>query len=209
MSVPSQPPARDLLPGFEHVRRFRDPQDGGACARILPGEYYVGRAGERVVTVLGSCVSACLRDATAGVGGMNHFMLPETDGSPDWGDALSAATRYGSHAMEQLINDVLRAGGRRERLEAKLVGGGHVLEIENEIGAANVAFARRYLRTERITLLAEDVGGPQGRRVVYDIGSGRVRVKPVDDALVLPGQEPGDRSELARQPLDGDVELFT
>ncbi|MEE4384271.1 MAG: chemoreceptor glutamine deamidase CheD [Pseudomonadales bacterium] len=209
MSALSQPPAQDLLPGFGHVRRYRDPQDGGACARILPGEYYVGRAGERVVTVLGSCVSACLRDATAGVGGMNHFMLPESDGSPVWGDALSAATRYGSHAMERLINDVLRAGGRRERLEAKLVGGGHVLQIETEIGAANVAFARRYLRTERITLLAEDVGGVRGRRVVYDIGTGRVRVKPVVDALALLGQEQGYRSELAQQPLDGGVELFT
>jgi chemotaxis protein CheD len=140
---------------------------------------------------------------------MNHFMLPDTEGSPAWGDALSAATRYGSHAMERLINDVLRAGGRRERLEAKLVGGGHVLKIETEIGAANVAFARRYLRTERITLLAEDVGGLQGRRVVYDIGTGRVRVKPVVDALSLVGQEQGYRSELARQPLDGGVELFT
>ena len=102
-----------VVPGFETVDRYWDPLQKVSTAKILPGEFYVTRHDEQIVTVLGSCVSACMRDARAGVGGMNHFMLPaNADGT--WGgmDLVSSATRYGNYAMEHMINDILKHGGR-------------------------------------------------------------------------------------------------
>ena len=134
------------LPQFEHVSRFWDNEHSCYSARILPGEYYVTRNAEVVCTVLGSCVSACIRDARLNIGGMNHFMLPldGSNGESAWGGALSAATRYGNVAMERLINDILKLGGRREDLEIKLVGGGRVLsEMSNDVGARSIDFVRR------------------------------------------------------------------
>src|SRR5919109_1426996 len=126
------------LPQFAHITRYWDSEHTTFAARLMPGEYYVTRHREMIATVLGSCVSACIRDSRLGYGGMNHFMLP-LDGSPGpsvWGAAASAATRYGNVAMERLINDILKLGGRREDLEIKLVGGGRVLaHMSTDIGA--------------------------------------------------------------------------
>src|ERR1700693_3574707 len=91
------------------------------AAKILPGEYFFTHKDMMIVTVLGSCVSACIRDRVSGIGGMNHFMLPDGGGEND--SPVSASMRYGSYAMEVLINDVLKAGARRENLEAKVFGG--------------------------------------------------------------------------------------
>ena len=115
----AEPPA--AVPGFEHFERHWD-RENGWTVKILPGEYYVSRGEEAISTVLGSCVSACVRDPQRGVGGMNHFMLPEDTavGPNDWLDpAVGLATRYGSYAMESLINDLLKLGAVRERLAEK------------------------------------------------------------------------------------------
>lgn len=105
------PPA---LPGFEHVNRYWDVRMSLPAAKILPGEFYVSRTGEMIVTVLGSCVSACIRDRQLGIGGMNHFMLPHkgAHSTEVWGSAVSSASRYGNWAMEFLINEILKLGGR-------------------------------------------------------------------------------------------------
>src|SRR4051812_3906256 len=104
--------------GFAHIQRFKDSKGEGWVRRILPGEFYVTTEDESITTVLGSCVSACIRDATAGVGGMNHFMLPEEGGRDEDPRPANAglATRYGSYAMESLINELMKRGARRERL---------------------------------------------------------------------------------------------
>ncbi len=133
------------LPRFEHVMRYWDKDHGCYAARVLPGEYYVTRHPEGICTVLGSCVSACIRDERLNIGGMNHFMLPldGSNGGSSWSAAASAATRYGNVAMERLINEILKLGGRREDLEIKLVGGGRVLsEMANDVGARNIEFVR-------------------------------------------------------------------
>jgi chemotaxis protein CheD len=172
----------------------------------------VTRHAEVICTVLGSCVSACIRDARLNVGGMNHFMLP-LDGSMGesaWGGAVSAATRYGNVAMERLINDILKQGGRREDLEIKLVGGGRVLtEMSNDIGARNIDFVRRYVRDEGFRVLNEDLGDVHARRVVYFPQSGRLRVRKLnagrDETLVAQ-----ERQYLAQldQGTEGEIELF-
>jgi chemotaxis protein CheD len=205
--------APDALPQFKHVGRSWDRDHGKFAARLLPGEYYVTTAGEIVTTVLGSCVSACIRDTRLGYGGMNHFMLPRdaSSGTSAWGTAVSAATRYGNVAMEHLINDILKVGGRRENLEVKLVGGGKVLgNMTTDIGARNIEFVRRYVFDEGFTVAGEDLGGIHPRRVLYFPETGLIRVRKL---TTTPDQRLIERErqymlDLAKAKVDNDVELF-
>ena len=201
------------LPQFEHIARHWDDEHKVFAARLLPGEYYVTRHGEMVTTVLGSCVSACVRDARLQIGGMNHFMLPldGSQGTSAWGAAASAATRYGNVAMERLINDILKLGGRREDLEMKLVGGGRVLaEMTTDIGARNIQFVRDYVRDEGFKVLGEDLGDVFARKVVYFPDSGRIRVRKLNahSDRSLAQRERQYLTELDNKPEEGDVELF-
>ena len=201
------------LPQFSHVSRYWDDEHQMFAARLLPGEYYVTRNGELVTTVLGSCVSACVRDSRLKIGGMNHFMLPldGSQGTSAWGAAASAATRYGNVAMERLINDILKLGGRRQDLELKLVGGGRVLaEMTTDIGARNIQFVRDYVRDEGFKVLGEDLGDVFARKVVYFPESGRIRVRKLNahSDRSLAQRERQYLTELDTKPVDGEVELF-
>jgi len=204
------PPA---TPGFESIQRSWDAGLGVWAAKILPGEFYITRSEEAITTVLGSCISACIRDPGLGIGGMNHFMLPEdtTQGKSAWLDqATGLATRYGSFAMESLLNGLLKLGARRNRLEAKLFGGGHVLQASIDVGDRNIEFARRWLGAEGFTIAAEDVGGESPRRVVYVPASGRVRVKhlrPLDSQDIARREQQYLRT-VAAKPIESDIELF-
>lgn len=208
--MPDKPPR--LLPGFEHITRYWDEAYRIHAAKILPGDYYVTVYNEMVSTVLGSCVSACIRDPIGGIGGMNHFMLPESssDSHDTWrvGD-VSAATRYGNHAMEQLINDIVQHGGRREYLEVKLFGGGRILSQMTDIGRRNIAFVREYVRLEGLHLVAEDLGDQYPRKVLYFPASGRVLMKKLrvlhNDTVVK-----RERRYLRQlqQPVHGETEPF-
>ena len=107
------------LPQFAHIRRAWDPRHQTVVAKILPGEYYVTLRDEMIFTVLGSCVSACVRERVLGIGGMNHFMLPldRSGGTTGWTkDDVTGVTRFGNVAMEYLINDILKLGGQRANL---------------------------------------------------------------------------------------------
>jgi len=201
----------EVLPGFEHVRRYWDPTQGSMTAKVLPGEYYVSRQEELIATVLGSCVSACIRDRRRGIGGMNHFMLPEPMGERDaWSSTVGRAARYGNDAMEQLINAILKAGGRREDLEVKIFGGGRVLTQMTDIGERNIAFVRRYLAAEQLNLVAEDVGDVYPRQVQFFPCSGKARVRQLrgHHATVLVDGERNYLKRLANDPIKGEVELF-
>lgn len=201
------------LPGFEHINRYWDKLQGRYAAKILPGQFYVTLHDEAIVTVLGSCIAACIRDRVFGVGGMNHFMLPD-DGRN--GERLlqpgSLATRYGNHAMEQLINEILKAGGRRENLEVKIFGGGQIIRNMRtlDIGRRNIDFVHEYIRTEGLKLVAEDTGDIFPRKVMYFPASGVARVKRLrhmhNDTIVR--RELDYREELVQQPAAGEVELF-
>ena len=142
-------PLPRALQGFENIRRYRDAQ-GQAIAKLLPGDYYVTCEDEVLDTVLGSCVSACIRNPRTRIGGMNHFMLPRPSGhaNDNWDAVAGRATRYGSASMEQLINRILAAGGTRADLEVKVFGGGRVLASMTDVGNHNVAFVRDFLKNE-------------------------------------------------------------
>jgi chemotaxis protein CheD len=173
------------LSGFEHIARVWDSQHNIWLAKIHPGEACVTASTEGVTTVLGSCISACLRDTRTGVGGMNHFMLPDED------------ERHGVDAMERLVNAVLAHGcGERSHLELKLVGGSRLPAFAQSASAGSrrslggggkpgtqdtaqraVDFAHRFSATLRLAIAAEDVGGVQGREVVYWPGTGQLRIR--------------------------------
>ena len=180
------------------------------AAKILPGEYYYTGKNMLIVTVLGSCVSACIRDRITGLGGMNHFMLP--DGGGDGGSPVSASMRYGSFAMEILINDLLKAGARRENLEAKVFGGGAVLRgfTAMNVGERNAAFVTSFLKTERIPVLASDLNDIDPRKVYFFPKTGKVLVKKLMQTQndTLAKRELDYAKRLKVEPVGGDIDLF-
>jgi len=180
------------------------------AAKILPGEYYFTGKDMLIVTVLGSCVSACIRDRSSGVGGMNHFMLP--DGGGDADSPVSASMRYGTYAMEILINDLLKAGARRENLEAKVFGGGNVLRgfVAINVGERNALFVRDYLKAENIRITAEDLNDIHPRKVYFFPRTGKVLVKKLKQMNnnTLVNREQDYASRLQTSKVSGDVELF-
>jgi chemotaxis protein CheD len=180
------------------------------AAKILPGEYYYTGKNMLIVTVLGSCVSACIRDRVTGLGGMNHFMLP--DGGGDAGSPVSASMRYGTFAMEVLINDLLKAGARREHLEAKVFGGGAVLRgfTALNVGERNAAFVMNFLKTERIPVLAEDLNDIYPRKVYFFPKTGKVLVKKLMQTQndTLAKRELDYAKRLKVEPVGGAIDLF-
>lgn len=192
------------------ARRSYQHQFGGVVVQITAGESYVTDDPEEMVgTMLGSCVSVCLRDTRLGVGGMNHFLLPDSDGASD--DVELLEMRYGVFAMEHLLNEVLKMGGQRERLEAKVFGGGTILPNLRAIGQHNVEFVRRFLRDEKLRVESAHVGGSISRRIVFHPGSGKVFVRPMrSDLNRQVAEAEGHYVESLRDCGDGSggVELF-
>jgi chemotaxis protein CheD len=150
-----------------------------------------------LATTLGSCVAACIRDPVARIGGMNHFLLPESS------EGL-VSLRYGAFAMELLINGLLGKGARRDRLEAKLFGGGRLSDGLTDVGEKNATFARDFLTRERIHFAGGSLGGPLARRIQFWPVSGRARQQTLarGDVLLFQPQAP------RRAASDGAVELF-
>lgn len=200
------------LPGFDNVRRYRDPSSGNVIAKLLPGDFYVTREDEVLDTVLGSCVSACIRNPRTGIGGMNHFMLPHPrgEGSDSWSSLASSATRYGSASMEQLINKILSAGGTRADLEVKIFGGAKVLAAVTDVGDHNVKFVRDFLKQEGLKVVSEDVGNVTPRHIQYFPVSGKVRVKHLGNSqsAKLAKEEASYSKTLDQQPVSGSIDLF-
>ncbi|HXC21379.1 MAG TPA: hypothetical protein VNV13_07860 [Steroidobacteraceae bacterium] len=207
--APQLPPA---LPNFEHIRRTWDVDLGLPVAKLLPGDYYVTRYNEAIFTVLGSCVSACVRERKLGIGGMNHFMLPldQSGGTSAWAENLvSSATRYGNVAMERLINDIMRLGGQRANLEFKVIGGGKVLDMALDVGARNAQFIRDYLKTEGFLITAEDLGDCFARKLYYNPSTGKLRVKRLTATVNRAVFERERQFEPTTSEVEsGSVELF-
>lgn len=180
----SRPPEPNPLPGFEHVTRYWDAVHNTWAAKILPGEFYVSTQGEMIATVLGSCVSACIRDRVLGIGGMNHFMLPAPNdhSSGIWGtNPVAQESRYGNWAMEYLINEILKRGGRRENLEIKLFGGGQMIASMSDIGQRNILFVYNYLQNESLAIESADVGDVYARKVLYFPDTGAVKMRRISN----------------------------
>lgn len=182
---------------------------GLQAVRVLPGEAYVtARTDEMIVTVLGSCVAACIRNPATGFGGLNHFMLPESD-SGIWNGA-SAALRYGNYAMEVLINEVLKSGCERRDLEIKLFGGADLTDGPTLIGSSNVSFVLDYLEAEGLVVASADLGGSYGRRIHYNPSTGVVHRLLLGTATHpdFVDEEHSFKDRLARTKVEGEVDLF-
>ena len=205
-----QPGADDAGMHAVTGRRIYDAQGAAWMVRIFPGEFYITKKLDEVlVTVLGSCVAACIRDPIAGVGGMNHFMLPHhTSGA--WGvDSRSA--RFGNFAMEKLINELSKAGCARDRMEVKVFGGGNVTDSSNAIGSNNAEFVLRYLEAEGLRCAAQDLGGQLPRRIHYYPSTGRVvrKLLGAHDKYAVSREESDYGSRLsARKSAGGEIQLF-
>lgn len=200
-AVPPKP-----LRGFEAMHRYWDMGDNNWVAPVLPGDYYVTKSGEVISTVLGSCVSTCVRDPDTGYSGLNHFMLPNQGGSFQAEDAL----RYGCFAVERLLNELVKYGARRERLEIKVFGGGKVIAGMSDIGLKNIRFVHDYFETEGLQIAAEDTGGTWARRVRYYTETGRVliqRLQTQETSQVVSRETEMQRS-LSVAPPHGEVDLF-
>ena len=194
---------------FGHIRRMQDTRFPYEVAVILPGEYFVSQEPKVVYTVLGSCISVCLRDPMINVGGMNHFMLaaPASNSALDrWAES----GRYGSFAMELLINGIVKYGGKKERLEAKVFGGGKIYDSTNNIGAKNAGWALDYLENEGVPLLKADVGDLCPRKVYFFTDSGKVLMKKLDRlaSKTIEDEEKQYQAKLEEVPVQSDVTLF-
>jgi chemotaxis protein CheD len=194
------------------ARRFYDSAQAAWVVKILPGEFYVTSDPEEVlVTVLGSCVSACIRDPVMKIGGMNHFMLVQnkSGSSGAWGNELESA-RFGNFAMEKLINGMLKRGCARERMEIKVFGGANVTSARNAIGTENSEFVLRYLAVEGLLCAAKDLGGTYPRRIIYFPMTGKVvrRLLTGRDEESALREESAYATTLGIRKPSSDVQLF-
>ncbi|MBP9148174.1 MAG: chemoreceptor glutamine deamidase CheD [Rhodoferax sp.] len=185
---------------------FRDQQFQYDSVKVLPGEYYVSLEDMMITTVLGSCIAACIWDSKARAGGMNHFMLPE-------GDSNDGGGRYGSYAMELLINQLLKAGARRESMQAKIFGGAQVMAgfTSMNVGERNTQFVLEYLATEKIPVVSQDVLDIHPRKVCFFPVSGKALVKRLAHAhpenLVVEERK-GSVLSVVKSTSGGSVDLF-
>jgi chemotaxis protein CheD len=174
------------------------------AVKVLPGEYFVHDEDILVMTTLGSCIAACIYDRNARVGGMNHFMLP--DGAGDSG-------RYGSYAMELLINEMMKRGASRMTMEAKVFGGGQVVSgmTTMNVGERNTNFVMDYLKTERIPIVSKDVLDVYPRKVCFLPGSGKAMVKrlaPTNTDALLAQDRAAAQKAVPAATGGGSVDLF-
>lgn len=187
--------------------RFFDRTLGTEVVKILPGEFHVTGEDIGIITVLGSCVAACIWDERAHVGGMNHFMLPDGGG----GDGTDSSARYGLFAMEVLINELLKGGAKRERLKAKVFGGGRVLKgmTSLNVGERNARFVVQYLKMEGIPIVSQDLEDDYARKVAFMPRTGVAKMKKIEsDASEVLESEKAYNRTLEKKPVSGDIELF-
>jgi chemotaxis protein CheD len=191
------------------TRRFYDAASATWMVKVFPGEFFVSsKVDEVLVTVLGSCVSACIRDPRRGIGGMNHFMLPHSHAGNWAGDLQS--TRFGNFAMEKLINELMKAGCSRDSLEIKVFGGGNVTDSTNAIGTENSDFIGRYLEAEGLRCVAHDLGGQLPRRIHYYPATGKVvrRLLGTGESFAIAREETEYVSRLSSRTMAGEIQLF-
>jgi chemotaxis protein CheD len=176
------------------------------AVKVLPGEYFVSNENLIIMTVLGSCISACIWDGKVRAGGMNHFMLPD-------GDSVDGFGRYGSYAMELLINEMLKKGARRESMQAKIFGGAQVMAgfTTMNVGERNTKFVLDYLSTERIPVVSQDVLDIHPRKVCFFPTTGKALVKRLAHShpeTLAVEERKGNAFSLAKATAGGSVDLF-
>lgn len=193
---------------YNGKKRFFNSTYNCHIVKIFAGDWYISsQEDEMLATILGSCVSACVRDPVIGIGGMNHFLLPGNDMT----DISSGdAARYGMFAMENLINALFKAGAQKQRLEFKVFGGGNVINNSARIGSKNAAFIRDFLKREGYRIASEDLEGNYPRSLHYYPLTGKVMMRKLqrkEDHIII-DEENKYRSRISTKPVEGDIELF-
>ena len=175
----------------------------------MPGEHAVSWNPARITTLLGSCVSMCLWDSRLGIGGLNHFMLPD---APDAHAPTGSPLRYGLYAMERLINDLIVMGSNKKDLQAKVFGGANMTSqaVHRHLGARNVDFVLKFLKKDNIRLTGEDLGGNYGRRIQFNTKTGTVKLQkiPTQQQQELIKQEHNYHHQITEKSLVGEVTFF-
>lgn len=196
----------------EHLapNRYFDHNFTRKAVKILPGEYFATSEDTLIVTVLGSCVSACIRDPITKIAGMNHFLLPANNDTETF---VSDSARYGVYAMEILINHMLKLGAARNRLEAKIFGGANVLKgfSVNTVGEQNAAFVKEFLEAEQIRISATDLLGVYPRKLYLFPDTGEVKVrklKSMHNSTILERESEYKVKIKQSTVTGGDVDLF-
>lgn len=190
--------------------RYFDAKAGGTIVQVLQGDFYVTTAPDEILnTVLGSCIAACIRDPVAGCGGMNHFLLPDS-GQGSKPDVAGLALRYGGFSMEQLINEILKLGGQRERLEVKVFGGANVVRGLSGVGHRNADFVEEFLDKEGLRIVGQHLRGTYPRKVQFFPLTGQVRMRELRDnrANAVFEQEVKSAPKVVERPSAGSIELF-
>ncbi len=194
---------------FQGANRYYDRNYEVTVVKLFSGDCYVSTSPhEMIVTILGSCISACIHDPAAKISGMNHFLLP---GDPAaHATTIDASTRYGAFAMEKLINGMISVGARKDRMQVKVFGGGDVTAHSGMIGSRNAAFVQDFLTRERLTILSSDLGGTTPRRIHFDTGTGKVLLRTLhrqEDMRVVT-MERAYQEAINKNLIGGDVDLF-
>jgi chemotaxis protein CheD len=193
---------------YQGKNHYFDTVENKTIVKVFAGDWYVTKQpDEMIATILGSCVSACIRDPLLKIGGMNHFMLPG-DNNHESNPADSA--RYGVFAMEMLINGLLKEGANKDRFEIKVFGGGNVINNSARIGSKNAAFIRTFLEKEGFKILVEDMEGDWPRRLNYYPYTGKVKLlylRRVEDNRVV-DEEIRYTKKITTNPVEGGIELF-
>lgn len=192
------------------MSHYYDPKFETDAVKVLPGEYYATDGEEMIVTILGSCVSVCLRDSYSGIGGLNHFLLPHDRSNRD--TPLTESARYGVYAMELLINHLLKLGAVRSRFEAKVFGGGKVIKDFTfaNVGERNVEFVLAHLKKEGIPIVARDLLNIYPRKVHFFPSTGRVMLKKINSLhnTTIIEREKGYLRHIEHKPIAGEIDLF-
>lgn len=192
--------------------RFFDASKKQWFVRVTQGNYFITGEEDVVLdTILGSCVAACIRDPILGIGGMNHFLLPDAENidlNVGSGQA-HLAMRYGNYAMELLVNELLKRGARRNRLEVKLFGGANVVKGIRGIGHKNADFVEKYAKAESLNVVSQHLRGFEARKVHFMPKSGRARMMLItDDRQAVVFRQEAAKSIRVEATPSGDVELF-
>jgi chemotaxis protein CheD len=190
---------------FEGEKSHFDPCSGMMAVKIFSGDWYVSSdPKEMLVTILGSCVAACIHDPVLKIGGMNHFLLPGSLKADD------ESARYGLYAMEKLINELLKLGAVKERLQVKIFGGARVINYSSDIGNKNITFIKNFLQADGYKITAEHVGGEHPRRIHFYPVTGKVKMKLVEEqekTKIISSEKVYEES-LKSKPVEGEAELF-
>ena len=206
----NQKPA--AIDGYEHIPRTWNSKFNMYAANVVPGEFYITDQEECIKTTLGSCISCCVRDKVNGIGGLNHFMLPQSNDNSNAREA-DIFGKEGCWAMEFLVNGILLNGGERRNLEVKIFGGAQLIAgLRNaQVGEKNIRFIKDYIKREMLNCVAEDIGGDCARTIYYFPQTGKVKLNRLahNKDKEIASHENDYAGRLNKKQLKtGDIELF-